>query len=193
MAIWFFGACAQSVLCLESSSLAQARKFQGFGKNLKLWLNRHRLRKTKLVGGVRVSVRSAAVGRKKNADNFFFSLDRKNFFAGNYRRLANFWAEKFFCCSFVKLWRGWQLARPRLESLRLNNNIFDWSLVLATFFALFLSRALIYESPDGVARIFSCLLCCNVFRTHGRVAPDWDLWRTLYRLSNRAAASFTTW
>ena len=53
------------------------------------------------------------------------------------------------------------------------------------FFATFLNRALISEVPDGAARIFSYLLCCSGFQTHGRVAPDCDLWKTLYRLSYR--------
>ena len=67
--------------------------------------------------------------------------------------------------------------------------------MLKTFFATFLNRTYILNPnisvwlANGEAKIFSQLRCRGVFWTHvSRVAPDWDLWRTPYRLSYRAAA-----
>ena len=68
--------------------------------------------------------------------------------------------------------------------------------MLTNFFATFLNCDLYpnnwVQLPDGAARYFPQLLCRSVFWIHiSRVAPNWDLWRTLYGLSYHAAAVLT--
>ena len=56
---------------------------------------------------------------------------------------------------------------------------------------------------DGVARILSLQMpyaaewserkVSLVIRTYGRVTPDWDLWRTLYRLIYKEVQSYQEW
>ena len=52
------------------------------------------------------------------------------------------------------------------------------------FFSLpFWPNSSLISAIGGTARIFLTTLCCCVIQTLGRVAPEWDIWRMLYRLS----------
>ena len=59
----------------------------------------------------------------------------------------------------------------------------DW--IPWTFFTAYFTNSSFISATDGAAT-----LCPSMIRTQDRVTPDWDLWRTLYRLSNRFAAAY---
>ena len=64
----------------------------------------------------------------------------------------------------------------------------DW--IPWTFFTTYFTNSALISATDGATSIFPTNLCPGMIRTHGRVTQDWDLWRTLYRLSNRFAAAY---
>ena len=58
------------------------------------------------------------------------------------------------------------------------------------FHYLFPNSALISEQQMALLRLLTTL-CRGLIQTYiSRVAPVWDLWRTIYQLSYRAVASF---